>query len=89
MESNKEVEEIQSVEEMIETIAPGLSQDEYQKIRSDALETARRTRHEWRMRGRGKLYCTSCPIPHASYIPMNMVLTGIDEAGLPILKTLQ
>lgn len=81
--------EVGSVEEMIENIAPGMSVAEYEQIRQNALEEAKNTKHEWRMKGRGKLCCLSCSFPHTSYIPMNKVLVGIDENGLPLLKTLQ
>ena len=89
MENKEEkIEEIQSAEELVENIA-SMSKAEYDSIRSNALEEAKNTRHEWRMRGRGKLYCTSCAFPHSSYVPMNKILVGIDEQGLPIFTTLQ
>jgi ElaB/YqjD/DUF883 family membrane-anchored ribosome-binding protein len=81
-------EEIKSVDELIENVA-GMTKDEYESIRDKAHEEAKNTRHEWRMRGRGKLYCTSCVLPHSSYVPMNKILVGIDEQGLPIFTTLQ
>lgn len=80
-------EPIKSAEDLVETLVPGLSKADYEKIRSDALEKAKTTLHEWRMRGRGKLVCTSCPIPHTSYIPTNKIMTGIDVNGNPLLKT--
>lgn len=85
MSENQE-QEVEKAEDLIENLVPGLSQDEYEKIRQGALEEAKTKRHAWVMRGRGKLVCTSCPYPHVSYIPMNKTLIGIDSEGNPVLK---
>lgn len=87
--NNEEVQEepIENADEMAETIA-GLTVDEYEKIRKEALEKAKNTKHQWVQKGRGKITCTSCPFPHTSFIPMNKSLVGIDNSGLPILKDL-
>lgn len=85
-QTNNPEEVIESADDLIETIVSGLSSAEYEKIRNEAIEKAKTTRHEWRMKGRGKLTCTSCPVKHTSYIPMNKILTGISDDGTPILQ---
>lgn len=70
----------------METLVSGLSQEEYDKIRDNAIEEAKTKQHAWVMKGRGKLVCTSCDYPHVSYIPMNKTQVGIDDQGKPILN---
>jgi hypothetical protein len=77
---------IESIDEVVKTVVPGLSQAEYEKIRTEAIEKAKSVRHNWKMKGRGVLECTSCEYPHRSYVPTNKRLVGIDDDGLPILK---
>jgi hypothetical protein len=79
---------IDSVEELIETVVPGLSTAEYEKIREEAIEKAKTTRHQWVMKGRGRLMCKSCPFPHTSFVDPSMILKGIDDQGIPILEKL-
>lgn len=86
-EPQEEKPEETLAEKLAETIEAGLSQNEIERIRLEARERARSTRHEWRLKGRGVLACTSCPFPHRTYIPTNLTLTGIDENGNPLLQT--
>lgn len=82
-------EDSTTTEEQIETLVEGLSHSELERIRQEAREKARNTRHEWRMKGRGVLACISCSFPHRTYIPMNITLTGIDTHGNPILQSIK
>ena len=43
--------------------------------------------HAWRQRGT-ELICESCPFTHASYIPPDKQLYGIDERGYPMIRTI-
>lgn len=43
--------------------------------------------HAWRQRGT-ELICESCPFTHASYIPPDKQLYGIDEKGYPMIRTI-
>lgn len=86
LETQEEVPEFQDIEEMVENIVPGLSLEEYEKIRKEAIEEAKKRKHTWVMKGRGKLICTSCTTPHTAYIPTNKTLIGIAADGSPILK---
>lgn len=81
-----EEEDISSPEDLVETLVPGLSRDEYENIRLEAHEKAKTTRHAWIMKGRGRLTCTSCEIPHATHIPLNKILKGINDDGSPNLQ---
>ena len=76
--------EINSPEDLADTLVPGLLKEEYQKIRKKALEEAKARKHAWVLKGRGKLVCTSCEYPHTAFIDPNLKLTGIDENGNPI-----
>lgn len=42
--------------------------------------------HNWRQRGT-ELICDSCPFTHATYIPPDKQLYGIDERGLPMIRS--
>ncbi len=42
--------------------------------------------HAWIQRG-PHLVCTSCVIPHSTWVGMSKRLFGIDDQGVPILKT--
>jgi hypothetical protein len=42
--------------------------------------------HAWRQRGT-ELICESCPYTHASYIPPDKQLYGIDDRGLPMIRS--
>lgn len=44
--------------------------------------------HAWRQRGT-ELICESCPFTHATYIPPDKQLYGIDERGYPMIRTVQ
>lgn len=69
-------------EQTFETVVSGLSREEYDQIRTDALEKAKTIRHTWRQKGFW-LNCKSCEHPHASFIgKKNMV--GEGEDGIPI-----
>lgn len=46
------------------------------------------TGHAWRQRGT-ELVCESCPFTHASYIPPDYQLYGIDERGYPMIRKLK
>lgn len=46
------------------------------------------TGHAWRQRGT-ELVCESCPFTHASYIPPDYQLYGIDEKGMPMIRRLK
>lgn len=83
---NDDTPEIDNIEDVVETLVPGLSKEEYEKIRSDALEKAKNTKHSWILKGRGRLSCTSCDIPHTSYIDPHLTLVGVDDSGNPLLK---
>lgn len=41
--------------------------------------------HNWRQRGT-ELICESCPFTHATYIPPDKQLYGIDDRGLPMIR---
>lgn len=43
--------------------------------------------HAWRQRGT-ELVCESCPFTHASYIPPDLQLYGIDDNGYPMIRKL-
>lgn len=73
-----------SADDFIETVAPGMSKDDVERIRQTAIENAKNTKHGWRLKG-GYLICDTCPFPHRAYIGHDKVMTGIDEAGNPIL----
>ena len=82
-ESTKEPVQEQAKEELFEQVATGLSREDIDKIRKEALEKAKTVRHEWRQKG-NTLYCKTCPNQHGSYI-YGKQLVGINEQGLPIL----
>lgn len=82
--SNEE-KEIEQSEELMETVIPGLSIEEYNRIRNKALEEAKTMRHAWVMKG-PYLICNSCTYPHRAYIGNSWTMTGIDQNGNPILK---
>ena len=42
--------------------------------------------HEWRQSG-PYLICRSCPIEHSSYVGIDKLMVGVDEKGMPIMKT--
>lgn len=84
--SPTEEKPIENIEDVIETVVPGLSVGEYEKIRGEAIEKAKTIKHDWRMKGRGVLECRSCPFPHKAYIDPSKVMTGVDEMGHPVLK---
>ena len=90
-EPAEEVKDLPEVtpEDLIDSVVSGISKDEADRIRQDAIEKAKHTKHSWVQKGRGRLYCGSCPYPHSAYIPKNKSLVGIDDQGLPILKDLQ
>lgn len=44
--------------------------------------------HAWRQRGT-ELICESCPFTHASYIPPDLQLYGIDAKGYPMIRKIQ
>lgn len=77
---------IESIEDVVESFVPGLSQIEYENIRNKALEKAKTIRHSWVAKGRGVLVCTSCEFPHRAFIESDKILVGVDENGNPILK---
>jgi len=89
---NEEVKEkseekpIEAAEEFAETIDPGLSEAELQRIRHEAIEKAKKAKHAWVAKGRGILLCTSCEFPHRAFIDQNKVLVGIEPDGTPILQ---
>lgn len=88
MTENKqpEVQEIEITEEQFfENVVPGLSKEEYQKIREEALEKAKNAKHNWVQKG-NEIICTSCEYPHGSYIPHDVRLVGIDNSGLPVFE---
>ena len=41
--------------------------------------------HQWKQQGTA-IVCVSCPLRHRFYIPVGVILKGINEEGLPILK---
>jgi hypothetical protein len=41
--------------------------------------------HAWRQRGT-ELTCISCPFTHATYLPPDYQLHGIDERGIPMIR---
>lgn len=84
MNEEQEQKPVESIEEVIETLVPGLTTAEYERIRQQAIEKVKNTKHAWVMKGRGVITCTSCEYPHRSYVPMDKRLTGIDEAGNPV-----
>lgn len=46
------------------------------------------TGHQWRQQG-PYIVCKSCELVHALRIGMNKQLIGIDEEGMPILKSVE
>lgn len=44
--------------------------------------------HEWRQQG-PYLRCNSCPLSHAVYVGIEVMLVGFDETGLPVLKRMR
>jgi len=42
--------------------------------------------HKWRQQG-FYLVCKSCDLQHAVYIGPDMIMTGLDKKGKPILKS--
>lgn len=85
VENDKEKVEEVSIEDFIENVVPGLSVEEYEKIRADAHEKAKNTRHRWRQKG-FYLVCNTCEIPHASFIGPGVQMVGEEENGTPILS---
>lgn len=81
-----EDDEIKQAEDLVETVVPGLTIDEYNAIREKALNDAMSRRHNWMMKG-VYLVCNSCPYPHRFYVGNGHVMVGIDDKGNPILKT--
>lgn len=81
-EVQDDVAEINSVEDLVENIA-GISKNEYELIRTQALEEAKTRRHEWVQKG-DYLCCDACPYPHRAYIGHDKVMVGRDEQGNPV-----
>ncbi len=54
----------------------------------DDMPQAELTGHAWIQRGT-ELTCQSCPFRHASYIPPDYQLYGIDERGYPLIRKLK
>ena len=46
------------------------------------------TGHQWRQQGT-LLTCQSCPFTHASHIPPDYQLVGIDDQGMPKIRKLE
>ena len=51
----------------------------------DSLPQPELTGHTWRQQGT-MLICTSCPFTHATHIPVDYQLYGINEKGEPMLR---
>lgn len=81
-DNQEEVAEINSVEDLVENIAE-ITKEEYERIRSKALEEAKTRVHRWVQRG-DFLCCDSCPYPHRAYIGHDKVMVGRDEQGNPL-----
>lgn len=71
-----------------ETVAPGISVQQYQKIRSNALDEAKKTIHHWRQKG-DWLICSSCPFPHATFVGRDKRMIGEKADGTPIFEDCQ
>lgn len=44
--------------------------------------------HVWKQSG-NMIYCESCGVRHAQYIPTNLLLHGTEPTGKPILKKIK
>lgn len=45
------------------------------------------TKHNWKQRGTN-VHCDSCRYPHGFSVPADQLLTGVDENGYPVFKSL-
>jgi len=71
-----------------ETVIPGISAHEYERIRNEALDKAKKVIHHWRQKG-NQLICNSCPFPHATFIPRDKRMIGEMADGTPIFEDCQ
>ena len=83
-EEKEKVEEIE-LDEFIENVVPGLSVDEYNKIRSQAIEKAKNAKHHWRQSGH-YIVCSACEVPHGAWIGPGVEMIGEQEDGTPIFR---
>jgi len=73
-------------EQQFETVEPGVSTRELDRIRTEAHEKAKATRHTWRQKGFW-IICKSCEFHHAAFVgSKNMI--GEKEDGTPIFAIL-
>lgn len=62
---------------------PHLTEEE----RDEEFNKILRNHHVWRQKG-NMIYCIACPFEHGNSVPSNILLTGTDEEGKPILLKL-
>jgi len=65
----------------------GITTEQIEEIRKDALQKAKQTKHTWRQRGFW-LVCKSCDNNHAVWI-QGKEMIGENEDGTPILRALK
>jgi hypothetical protein len=58
------------------------------EINLDSIPQPQLTGHMWLQRGT-LLTCESCPFSHASYIPPDYQLYGIDDNGYPLIRKIE
>jgi len=72
-------------EDLIENLVPGISKDELESLRKNAIDKAKTTRHSWKQKGFW-LVCRSCEYPHSSWIGPGKVMVGEQDDGTPIFQ---
>lgn len=77
----------QAFEDLSETVVPGLSVKEYEKVRARAMEKAKNTKHRWRQKGY-YLVCSACEIRHGAWVGPAVQMVGEQEDGTPILESI-
>lgn len=58
---------------------------EYVEVDISKLKSPVKNTHNWIQKG-FNIICTSCEVPHGSFIGKDIVLCGIDKKGQPIFK---
>jgi hypothetical protein len=64
-----------------------ITKEQIDELRKQAIEKAKKARHEWRQKG-GWIVCRTCDFEHGFRVKSNQRLVGIDEEGKPIIKNL-
>lgn len=81
--STKKIKEVPV--ELSEPIVPGLSKDEYEAIRSNALSNAKNVVHHFRQRGPW-IRCITCENSHGAWVGTHVRMIGEKEDGTPIFE---